>query len=164
MLHSIPNPTKQFSVNFPSETVKKSLANLTSYLEKAEHTGYRVEHFDEVIGELRLLKTEFLSIGVRIIINTNPISETVTNISIEVQRVLGTFNESHEVTNANNHINVLSQGISSLLQNPNMDLNHKTFINFKKKKGITIFSIIKFIGILLLSFFILMILFATIFS
>lgn len=144
MRNSIPNPTKSFSVNFSHEDVKKAMSNLQIYLGMADAPGYQIDHFDEAIGELRLRKTEFLSLGVVIVINANFVNETTTNISIEVQRVFGTFDQMHEVTLANRHLNLMTQTLSSLLQNPSMDVNHNSFLILKKgnEKGLTIFGLL----------------------
>jgi hypothetical protein len=147
MRNSIPNPTKSFSVNFSHEDVKKAMSNLQIYLGMADAPGYQIDHFDEAIGELRLRKTEFLSLGVVIVINANFVNETTTNISIEVQRVFGTFDQMHEVTLANRHLNLMTQTLSSLLQNPSMDVNHNSFLILKKsnEKGLTIFGLLGWI-------------------
>lgn len=133
MRNSIPNPTKSFSVNFSHEDVKQSMSNLSTYLGMAEAPGYQVDHFDGVIGELRLRKTEFLSLGVIIVIHANMVNETTTNLSIEVQRAIGTFDQRSEVSNANEHMNLVTQALSSLLQNPSMDVNHNSFLIFKNR-------------------------------
>lgn len=135
MLNSIPNPTKSFSVNFSHNDVKQAMSNLSTYLGMADAPGYQVDHFDEMIGELRLRKTEFLSLGVVIVIHANMVNETTTNISIEVQRAIGTFDQRHEVTYANEHMNLVTQALSSLLQNPSMDVNHNSFLLIKNRKA-----------------------------
>jgi len=135
MLNSIPNPTKSFSVNFSHSNVKQAMSNLSTYLGMAEAPGYQVDHFDEMIGELRLRKTEFLSLGVVIVIHANMVNETTTNISIEVQRAIGTFDKRHEVTYANEHMNLVTQALSSLLQNPSMDVNHNSFLLIKNRNA-----------------------------
>jgi TM2 domain-containing membrane protein YozV len=56
-----------------------------------------------------------LSIGIFADINLNSISENKTEITIELRRKLGTFNEAHEVTNANNHIALLVKTISEAI-------------------------------------------------
>lgn len=147
MLNSIPNPTKSFSVNNSQSDVKQAMSNLSTYLGMADTPGYQVDHFDEAIGELRLRKTEFLSLGVVVVINANFVNETTTNISIEVQRAFGSFDQMHEVTLANNHINLMTQTLSSLLQNPSMDVNHNSFLILKKRneKGLSIFGLLGWI-------------------
>ena len=56
-------------------------------------------------------KTEALSLGVIIVVNLNYKEEKITEVNIEVQRKLGSFNKGAEVTYANVHINNrLSEG------------------------------------------------------
>ena len=116
MRNTIPNPTKAITVPFSQEEVKKALKSLTKALEINNKKGYLIESFDEFLGELRLTKTEFLSAGIRIIINTNTLNESSTNINIEIQRIVGGFDTFAEVTLANDHINNVSAALSLALK------------------------------------------------
>ncbi len=115
-MNAISNPKKSLTVSFSNEDVKTSLKSLTTALSITGRNGYLQESFDEFLGELRLLKTELLSLGVRIIINTNYINDTTTQIDIEVQRMVGSFNTSAEVTLANQHLQNITKALSLALQ------------------------------------------------
>lgn len=137
MINTIPNPTRVVTVPFSTEDVKTALSNLPNYLNQLGIDGYSLENYDIVLSELRLKKSEFLSVGSRIIINTEYINDTNTKINVEIQRVIGVFDQRHEVSLAGKHINEIINVLSSLLQNPNMDLEHEslTFIKEQKKEG-----------------------------
>jgi hypothetical protein len=116
MRNAIPNPTKSITVPSTQEEVKNALKALTKALNIQRKTGYKVESFDEFLGELRLTKTEFLSAGVMIIINANPVSESSTNVNIEIQRFIGAFDDVHEVSRANDHMNNITSALSLALR------------------------------------------------
>jgi hypothetical protein len=116
MRNTISNPTKSITVSSTQEEVKNALKALTKALTIQGKTGYKVENFDEFLGELQLTKTEFLSIGVKIIINTHYVNDSTTKVEMEVQRIVGAFDETHEVTRANDHINNISSALSLALR------------------------------------------------
>lgn len=125
MLHAIANPKRNFTVNFSQEEVLNIFQKLPIFLLKKGKSGYNLERFDPILNQIKLLKTEFLSLGVRIIISANKIDEKTTSIEIEIERAIGTFNQSHEVTAAHIHLKRISEAISELLQNPTVDLSVK---------------------------------------
>lgn len=96
---AIPNPKKILNVDFPLDRVKESVKNITLLNSK-----YRVHSSNEIFNQYTYESYEFLSLGVYIDINLNSISENKTEITVEIRRKMGTFNESHEVTHANQHI------------------------------------------------------------
>jgi hypothetical protein len=69
-----------------------------------------------------MTKTEFMSLGVKIVISSHEIGEGKSKIQMEVQRVIGSFDQSYEVTKANEHLNSVTKAISQFLQNPGIDL------------------------------------------
>jgi hypothetical protein len=63
--------------------------------------------------------SEFLSLGVFIDINLTEVGPNKTEISIEVRRKLGAFDNWVEVQNANEHIQNIITAISKALTSPN---------------------------------------------
>lgn len=114
---AIPNPKKSLSVDFPIERVRQSVKNLNLINQK-----YRFFSSNEIFNQYTYESYEFLSLGVYIDINLNSISENKTEITVEIRRKLGTFNESHEVTNANNHITNIVNYIAQLVSMPSDDI------------------------------------------
>jgi hypothetical protein len=96
---AIPNPKKSLTVDFPIEQVKKGVNNLYLIGNK-----YKFTSSNEVFNQYTFEALELLSLGVFIDINLTSINENRTEITIEIRRKIGTFDQSHEVTKANNHI------------------------------------------------------------
>ncbi|SKB34731.1 TM2 domain-containing protein [Chryseobacterium balustinum] len=107
---AIPNPKKNLSVDFPIEKVRQSVKNLSLINQK-----YRFSSSNEIFNQYTYESYEFLSLGVYIDINLNSVTENKTEITVEIRRKLGTFNESHEVTHANNHITNIVNYIAQLV-------------------------------------------------
>jgi hypothetical protein len=122
MITSIPNPKKDFQVNFSNEEVQKVLSKLPQFMQHQKFGSYTFESYDPIIGELIMTKTEFMSLGVKIVISSHEIGEGKSKIQMEVQRVIGSFDQSYEVTKANEHLNSVTKAISQFLQNPGIDL------------------------------------------
>lgn len=107
---AIPNPKKNLSVDFPIEKVRQGVKSISLINQK-----YRFSSSNEIFNQYTYESYEFLSLGVYIDINLNSINENKTEIAVEIRRKLGTFNESHEVTHANNHITNIVNYIAQLV-------------------------------------------------
>lgn len=114
----IANPHKTLTLQYDLSTLKTVLPKLGAYLSENIEVGYIQSQYDDVIGEVHISKTEALSLGVVIVVNLGYKEEKITDVNIEVQRKIGSFNNGTEVTNANLHINNCVKSISALLQNP----------------------------------------------
>ena len=110
MVNAIPNPKKNLTIDFPLERVKIGVERLSQINNK-----YKFTKGNPIFNQTTFEATEFLSLGVYIDINLSSVSENKTEITIEIRRKIGTFNQSHEVTKANQHlqsiIDLISQGI-----------------------------------------------------
>lgn len=118
MIGAIPNPTRELTVQFSNEQVQTAMSNLSKYLIGSGVGNYIQHQYDGVIGQLELVKTEFLSLGVSIMINSNTISDNQSKINIEVRRQVGAFDQSYEVSEARRHLDKVVSGLSTLLQTP----------------------------------------------
>lgn len=114
---AIPNPKKNLNVDFPIEKVRQSVKNLSLINQK-----YRFSSSNEIFNQYTYESYEFLSLGVYIDINLNSVTETKTEITVEIRRKLGTFNESHEVTHANHHIINIVNYIAQLVSMSSDDI------------------------------------------
>jgi hypothetical protein len=94
------------------------MSNLSKYLIGSGVGNYIQHQYDGVIGQLELVKTEFLSLGVSIMVNSNAISDNQSKINIEVRRQVGAFDQSYEVSEARRHLDKVVSGLSTLLQTP----------------------------------------------
>ena len=106
---AIPNPKKTTQVDFPIERVKLSVLNIS-----LENNKYKFSKSNEIFNQYTYEAFEFLSLGVYIDINLNKITDEKTEITIEIRRKLGTFNQSYEVTRANNHLDKVFNIIANL--------------------------------------------------
>lgn len=123
---AIPNPKKSTQVDFPIERVKTSVLNIALINDK-----YKFSSSNEIFNQYTYEALEFLSLGVFIDINLNKLGEDKTEIIVEVRRKIGTFNQSHEVTNANNHLTKIYECIAKLTA-----MNVEEIQNLKNQKNI----------------------------
>jgi hypothetical protein len=107
---AIPNPKKTTIVDFPIEKVKLSVQNIN-----LRNNKYKFSKSNEIFNQYTYESLEFLSLGVYIDINLNKISDDKTEITVEIRRKIGTFNQSHEITKANEHIEKTFECIAFLI-------------------------------------------------
>ncbi|SEF49948.1 TM2 domain-containing membrane protein YozV [Halpernia humi] len=145
---AIPNPKKSLQVDFPIEKVRESVKNISLLYPK-----YKLFSSNEIFNQYTYESYEFLSLGVYIDIHLNSINENKTEISTEIRRKMGSFNESHEVTNANNHLVKTYDCIAKLIsltseEIDNLKNRNKTqvVINSTKKNKITATLLALFFG------------------
>lgn len=145
---AIPNPKKTLYVDFPLERVKESVKNISVLNSK-----YRASSCNEIFNQYTYESYEFLSLGVYIDIHLNSITDHKTEISIEIRRKMGTFNESHEVTHANQHIvnivNYIARLTSMSLEDieslkPKKVESNDIYIQVKGKKNKNTASLLSF--------------------
>ncbi len=98
-VNAIPNPKKTIQVDFPIERVKLSVKNINLISSK-----YDFSTSNEIFNQYTYSALELLSLGVYVDINLNSISEFKTEITVEIRRKIGSFNQSYEITKANDHI------------------------------------------------------------
>ena len=118
MIGAIPNPTRELTVPFANEQVQSALSNLSKFMIGSGEGAYNQHSYDSIIGQVELMKTEFLSAGVSIVVAAHAVSETQTKVNIEVRRVIGSFDEWYEVSRAKEHIDKVVSSLSKLLANP----------------------------------------------
>ena len=111
----IPNPQKKVTVNFTLDEVNNSFSKIVNINNK-----YTLQSNNELMGIFTLSALEFLSVGVYIDLSSRMINSNQTEITIEVRRKIGAFDEAVEVQNANKHIEILLSDISELLSNPDV--------------------------------------------
>jgi hypothetical protein len=99
MLNAIPNPQKSFQIEKSTSEVNEALKNLCLYTKE-----YKIFKENELLSLYIYEASEFLSLGVYIDVNFSSASENKTEVKIEVRRKVGTFNQSFEVTQANQHL------------------------------------------------------------
>ena len=106
----IPNPTKTITFKAPIDKVKEAVENITTTLEKVNAGGYKLKEKNDMIDQYVFEKTETLSLGSNITLELSPVGDQ-TQVNIEVSRVIGSFDQGFEVTNAMNHIKNVTKAI-----------------------------------------------------
>jgi hypothetical protein len=99
MIGSIPNPKKSFQVDKTVNEVSLAIEHIPLF-----STKYKPFKSNKTLNLYTFEATELLSLGVYIDINCSSHSDNKTDITIEIRRKVGTFNQAHEVTLANSHI------------------------------------------------------------
>lgn len=132
MLGAIPNPKKTITIDYPLSQVKIGVERISKQAKK-----YEFEKSNPTFNQYTFKATETLSLGVFIDINLNSISDTKTEITIEIRRKIGSFDQAHEVQKANEHISklleVIANGIN-LNESEFADMLNKEEIELKAKK------------------------------
>jgi len=120
MIGAISNPTKKVVIDFSIDQVKTGIKKISQVYKK-----YKLEKENPMFNQYTFEASEFLSLGVYIDINLTQISETRTEINIEVRRKLGAFDTWVEVQNANEHLQKLIDGLSTVLTTPDGQIKEK---------------------------------------
>jgi hypothetical protein len=110
-LGMIPNPKKTVVIDFSIADIKHEIIKIPSQFDK----NYNLDKQNDLLNQFTFSALEFLSLGVYIDINLNYVTESKTSIEIEVRRKIGAFDKAFEVQKANQHIQKLLTGISTLL-------------------------------------------------
>jgi hypothetical protein len=152
MLGAIPNPKKSFDVDYNCQKIIDTIQYIP-----LKNSKYKFTSKNDVLKTYRFEALEFLSLGVFIDISISSISESKSKIEIEVSRKVGAFDQSFEVSKANDHISVIATLISeciTLLPEEIMLLEEKKE-NISENKGcgkpaaiLTIFLIVTTVLIL----------------
>jgi hypothetical protein len=130
MIHAIPNPTKSISVPVNVMDARKVVKDLPKVLAQLGHEGYILNSSDDFMGVYIFGKTEALSLGVNITITVTG-NESMTQINLEVARVIGTFDQWYEVTNAQRHIENIMKCLS-IGMDPNSEARMKKALEEKE--------------------------------
>jgi tetrahydromethanopterin S-methyltransferase subunit B len=125
MLNAIPNPKKNFEIPFSISKTFEAVQSIPGLAKK-----YKLTKSNNAFKSCTLEAYELLSLGVFIDFNLNEVSDNKTGVTIEVRRKVGTFDQWHEVTNANEHIDKLCDYLSDLVVLSDEELeNLKTLAN-----------------------------------
>ena len=117
----ISNPKKNVVLDRNISEIKTAIKRIPSYFNEK----YTVEAENELLNQYTFKAFELLSLGVFVDINLNSLSETKTDIIIEIKRRFGAFDTEVEVSNANDHIKNMFNAISELILNPDTEITVK---------------------------------------
>jgi hypothetical protein len=102
MLGAIPNPKKSLVIDFSIEKLKSTIEYVVVL-----NTKYKLNSKNDVLNTYTFEALEFLSLGIFADISFSRIDESKTEVTIEIRRKVGAFDQAHEVSNANEHISTL---------------------------------------------------------
>jgi hypothetical protein len=120
-MFSLPNPKKTITIEFPIDQVMKSIPKITA----ASDTKYNVTEVNAIFNQVTLECSEFLSLGVYIDFNLVKKSETSTEVTVEIRRKIGSFDNAVELQNANHHFMDLVNHLSSVIVMSDDEFNKK---------------------------------------
>lgn len=110
MLGAIPNPKKSLVIDFTITAVKSTIEFIPLLNAK-----YKFSSKNEVLNSYTFEALEFLSLGIFADISLSKLDEARTEITIEIRRKIGAFDQAHEVSKANDHIAALFELISKCI-------------------------------------------------
>ena len=131
-LFAIPNPKKTLTV--PVNISK--VADLIQAIPSVEKS-YKFTKGNDAFKIYTLEAYEFLSLGIFADFSLNEVSEGKTEITLEIRRKLGAFDEWHEVNRANEHLDKLFDTLANLSvmnENEISSLKNKTIEETEVKK------------------------------
>ena len=99
MYGAIPNPRKTITIDFPISQVKVAARNIDKVM---QFCHFREEN--DMFNSYKFSRSEFLSLGAFININLSSVSNTKTQVDVEISRQMGAFDEWVEVQKANKHV------------------------------------------------------------
>ena len=152
MYGAIPNPKKTVTIDFPIEKVKVAARNIDKVM---KFCHFREEN--DMFNSYKFSRSEFLSLGALININLNSVSENKTQVDIEISRQIGAFDEWIEIDKANKHIGETINAMSSIIKNGIPVA--KPQVEASDSAGPVIFGTLVGIGLVLVFFWIISILF-----
>lgn len=116
----IPNPRKVVTIDFAVDELKRAALLIPGYF----GNKYQLVESNEVFNQYTYGATEFLSAGVYMDLNLAAVGDGRTEVSIEVRRKIGSFDQAFEVQHANNHIANFVNALTALLLNARDPENH----------------------------------------
>jgi hypothetical protein len=109
----IANPKKTLSINYPIAVVKESAKLVHNYYKDVDIT--RVD-IDDTLNIYKFHINEILSQGTLMVLTFKKITTNATDLEIELQREVGSYDTNLEVSLSNSQINNFLAGLSRVLQ------------------------------------------------
>jgi len=110
MLGAIPNPKKTLVIDFSIEKIKSTIEFIPLLNSK-----YKFSSKNEILNSYIFEALEFLSLGIFADISLSKLDDNRTEITIEIRRKIGAFDQAHEVSRANDHIAAVFELISKCI-------------------------------------------------
>lgn len=120
-MFSLPNPKKTITIEFSIDQVMLGIPRISA----ASATKYNVTDINPIFNQITLECSEFLSLGVYIDFNLAKKTETSTEVTIEIRRKIGSFDNAVELQNANHHFTDLVNYLSEVIVMSEEEFNRK---------------------------------------
>lgn len=144
MLFSTTIPKKELVVDFSISDVTVAIKKVPSL------TGCSVMKESATLKKYDLNFKSFASMGNKLSITLEEISDSKTKISTEITRAVGTFNQAHEVQSAETDYVTMTSALAQALENPNMTEEEiKAYKDGNSNTAVNIFLTIIFVVIML---------------
>ena len=148
MLLAVTIPQKEIIVDFSVAEVRDSILKLPKMLDNCT-----ILDKNDVFKKYDLQFTSFMSLGNKLSITLTELSDNKTKIVVDTTRMVGSFNESHEVTSANNDYSKMILALSKLLSNPDLSEDEmKTHSKSNSNTELNIFLGVIFVIIIIYIF------------
>lgn len=123
----IQNPKKTITVEKNIESVK----NVVKNLHKIYTSINEVVEENELINEYYYhIKEGMYSMGSKVVFNLKKIDESSTEISIEIMREVGSYDQDYEVSRANDQMKAITTALNTFL-----NLTESEVLNYDTSKG-----------------------------
>ena len=109
----IPNPRKVVVIDFTLQELKDAITRVPGYF----NNKYQLVEINDVFNQYTFSATEFLSAGVYMDVGFSSVAEKRTEVTIEVRRKIGAFDQAFEIQHAGTHIASVTNAITALLLN-----------------------------------------------
>jgi len=145
MIGAISNPKKSLVVDFSIEQLKSTIEFIPLLNEK-----YKFTSKNAILNAYTFEALEFLSLGIYADISLSKQNEERTEITIEIRRKVGAFDQAFEVSKANDHIAKLFELISQCIVLSDEEIKNLTEkkTNSPEKKGCMLAVLLTVIGAL----------------
>lgn len=110
MIGAISNPKKSLVIDFSIEKLKSTVEFIPLLNPK-----YKFSSKNEILNSYTFEALEFLSLGIFADLSFSKQDESRTEITIEIRRKIGAFDQAHEVSKANEHIAKIFELISQCI-------------------------------------------------
>ena len=128
-LLSLPNPVKSTTVNFPIAKLDEAVRHISVVDKK-----FKLVNSNPAFNQYTYEASEFLSLGAQVVIDLNEITSEKTEIKLEVRRIIGTFDQPHEVALASGHIDKLFAVIAKIATGDiNQLIDERTTLDINSK-------------------------------
>ena len=119
----IGNPKRSVTVEMSLDAVRKRVKNLYKVYRSIDKSYVDNKEDDFINIYQYKIKDGGLSFGTRAVISLKRETDTTTTIEVEVQRMIGSYDTDHEVTQANRQIIAIFEGLSMLAKKTDDELN-----------------------------------------